>query len=824
MKEKYDIIGMSCSACSAHVDKAVRKVTGVNDVNVNLLSNSMTVSYDETQTNSAVIIKAVEDAGYKALLTNQTTIQKDKKENTLNQKKQSLIFSFLFLIPLFYISMGHMIGMPLPTFLLGNENMMIFALTQLFLTLPIIYINRGYYQRGFKALTHKSPNMDSLIAIGSGAATIYSIYAIFMMGYDLGHGNMSEAHHYMMQLYFESAGMILTLISLGKYLESKSKKKTSEAIEKLMDLKPATATLLIDHQEVIVPIEQVQVGQIVVVKAGQSIPVDGEIIKGSTSIDESMLTGESLPVDKTVGHQVIGATMNIDGYIQVKVTHTNQDTVLSQIIQLVENASSSKAPIAKMADKISGIFVPTVIMISLITFIIWLLIGQTFHFALTCAIAVLVISCPCALGLATPTAIMVGTGKGAELGILIKSAEKLEMLSHSDIIVLDKTGTMTKGKPQVVDVISVDCDENDLLRYAATIETASQHPLAKAVVHYVKEKHINFEDIESFEMIQGQGLKGQYCHKVILSGNKRLMEENHIDLSMVEEKAQRLASLGKTPLYYAYDQKLIGMIVVSDVLKETTKEAIEKLKEMNLKVYMLTGDNALTAKAIGNGLNIETIAEVLPQDKEKHIRTLQDEGHQVIMVGDGINDAPALMKADVGIAMTSGTDIAMDSADIVLMKNDLHDVVVSLELSRAVIQNIKENLFWAFFYNIIGIPIAAGLFYTINGWLLDPMYGAAAMSLSSVFVVSNALRLRFFKPNVMKKRKEEKKMKVMSIEGMMCAHCQAHVEKALNAIEGVHATVDLKNKCANIELTKDVKDQDLIQAVEDAGYTVKGIH
>ena len=822
MKEKYDIIGMSCSACSARIDKDVRKVSGVKDVNVNLLSNSMVVEYDENLVDSHVIMQTVEDAGYKALPFHQNEVKENKQEDALDQKKKSVILSFVFLLPLFYISMGHMMNMPLPTFLLGHENMMIFALTQLFLTLPILYINRGYFQRGFHSLWKRSPNMDSLIALGSAAATIYSIYAIFMMGYDLGHGNMNEAHQYMMQLYFESAGMILTLISLGKYLESRSKKKTSEAIEKLMNLMPATATLLIDNQETVVPIEQVQVGDIVVVKAGQSIPLDGEIIKGQTSIDESMLTGESLPVDKTIGAKVIGATMNIDGYIQVRVTHTNQDTVLSQIIQLVEDASSSKAPIAKLADKISGIFVPTVIVISLITFITWLAVGQTFHFALTCAIAVLVISCPCALGLATPTAIMVGTGKGAQLGILVKSAEKLELLSHSDTIVLDKTGTLTQGKPQVVEIIPVDCDEEELLQLAGTIETASQHPLAKAIVNYVKERKIVYNEIESFEMIQGQGLKGIYNDKVLLSGNKRLMEENHIDLSMVYEKSQELARQGKTPLYYAYNQKIIGMIVVSDVLKPTTKQAIEKLIDMNLKVYMLTGDNALTAKAIGDELNIETIAEVLPQDKEKHVRILQEQGHKVVMVGDGINDAPALMRADVGIAMTSGTDIAMDSADIVLMKNDINDVVTSLELSHAVIKNIKENLFWAFFYNVIGIPIATGLFYPINGWLLDPMFGAAAMSLSSVFVVSNALRLRFFKPHQIKKRKDDKKMKVMNIEGMMCAHCQAHVEKALNDIEGVQARVDLKNKCANIELSKDVNDQTLIKAVEDAGYTVKG--
>ncbi|WP_368275518.1 heavy metal translocating P-type ATPase [Coprobacillus cateniformis] len=822
MKRKYDIIGMTCSACSAHIDKAIRHIDGIQSVNVNLLSNFMVVEFDEDKVNDALIMKTVEEAGYKAM-PEKTEVQQTTQNESIDEKKKSLILSFVFLIPLFYISMGHMMGAPLPDILLGHENMMVFALTQLFLTLPIMYINRGYFQRGFKSLWHKSPNMDTLIAIGSAAAAIYSIYAIFMMGYDLGHGNMNEAHQYMMQLYFESAGMILTLISLGKYLESRSKKKTSEAIEKLMNLMPSTATVLIDGQEVVVAIEDVQIGDIVIVKSGQSIPVDGVIIKGQTSIDESMITGESLPVDKSVDDKIIGATMNVEGYIQVKVTHTSGDTTLSKIIQLVEDASSSKAPIAKLADQISGIFVPIVMVISLLTFIGWITLGaQTFHFALTCAIAVLVISCPCALGLATPTAIMVGTGKGAQLGILIKSAENLELLSKADSIVLDKTGTITKGKPQVTDIYPQHISETELLKTAAAIENASQHPLAKAIVEYVQQMDLTFQTVDSFEMVQGQGLIGKLNGKTLLSGNKRMMEEHGIDLSDVYETSQKLASFGKTPLYYALDEQLIGMIVVSDVLKETSQQAIQSLRDMNLSVYMLTGDNALTAKALGDKLGIEVIAEVLPQDKEKHIRDLQAQGRTVIMVGDGINDAPALMRADVGIAMTSGTDIAIDSADLVLMKNDLQDVVHSIELSHAVIRNIKENLFWAFFYNVIGIPIAAGLFYPFFGWLLDPMFGAAAMSLSSVFVVSNALRLRFFKPKQTIRKKERKMMKKMNIEGMMCAHCQAHVEKALNGIDGVKATVDLKNNCANIELDHDVEETVLTKAVEDAGYKVVG--
>lgn len=825
MKQKYDVMGMTCSACSAHVDKAVRHLDGVQDVNVNLLSNCMVVDYDENKVNDAMIKKAVEDAGYKAALETQS-VQAQKQEETVDDKKKSLILSFAFLIPLFYISMGHMMGAPLPSFLVGESNMMVFALTQLFLTLPVMYINRGYFQRGFKSLWHRSPNMDTLIAMGSLAAAIYSIYAIFMMGYDLGHGQIHQAHQYMMQLYFESAAMILTLISLGKYLESRSKKKTTEAIEKLIHLMPSVATILKDGQEKEVAIEDVQVGDIVVVKSGQSIPLDGVIIDGQTSIDESMITGESLPVDKTINDRVIGATMNVEGYIQVQVTHTSQEATLSQIIELVEEASSSKAPIAKLADRISGIFVPIVIVISLVTFILWMTLGQqTFHFALTCAIAVLVISCPCALGLATPTAIMVGTGKGAQLGILIKSAENLELLSKAQSIILDKTGTITQGKPQVTQIEALHMSEDELLTLAASIENSSQHPLAKAIVAYAKEKKISLQKVEQFEMLSGKGLKGWIHGKMILSGNQRLMKEHDIDLSPVEALAQQLSNHGKTPLYYAYDGQIIGLIVVSDVLKQTSAKAIEQLKAMGLSVYMLTGDNRLTANAIGKELGIQVIAEVLPQDKEKHIRDLQAQNQRVIMVGDGINDAPALMRADVGIAMTSGTDIAMDSADIVLMKNDLLDVVNAIELSHAVLKNIKENLFWAFFYNVIGIPIAAGLFYPFFGWLLDPMFGAAAMSLSSVFVVSNALRLRFFKPkyqNQIKKQEVNQMEKKMNIEGMMCPHCQKHVSQALNSIEGVKATVDLENHCAYLQLDHDIEESLLVKAVEDAGYSVKG--
>lgn len=827
MKKKYDVIGMTCSACSAHVDKAVRGLDGVDDVNVNLLQNSMTVEFDESKISENQIFEAVDKAGYKAQNIGEkqvSNVQEDENEH----KKKNLILSFIFLIPLFYISMGHMMNWPLPSILLGHENMMIFVLVQLCLVVPIMFINRGYYIRGFKTLFNRSPNMDSLIALGSSAAFLYSLYATFMMAYYLGRMDMDMTHHYMMQLYFESAGMILTLISLGKYLESRSKQKTSEAIEKLMKLMPSTAIVLKEGKEVEVAIEDVQIGDVVIVKPGNNIPLDGKIIQGHGSINEAMITGESLPVDKTVGDQVIGSTNNLDGYMQVEVSHASNDTTLSKIIRLVEEAGASKAPIAKLADKISGVFVPTVITIAIITFILWLTLGnKDFHFALNCAISVLVISCPCALGLATPTAIMVGTGKGANLGILVKSAQHLEELSKCDTIVLDKTGTLTEGKPQVTEVYPIGVSENDLLKYAGSIEQYSKHPLAKAIHSYVLEQGISIDSLDHFEMKQGLGLVGNLKGEILLSGNRRLMEENGVDLSSIEDLYKELSSKGKTPLFYSYAGQLIGLIVVSDVLKQTSKHAIDCLKDMNMNIYMLTGDNQLTANAIADELGIEAIGEVLPQDKEKHVRKLQEKGHRVIMVGDGINDAPALVRSDVGIAMTSGIDIAIESADIVLMKNDLQDVVVAYELSKATIKNIKENLFWAFFYNVIGIPVAAGAFYSIFGWLLDPMYGAAAMSLSSVFVVSNALRLRFFKPKhqIIKiqenRKKEEKKMKKVLVEGMMCEHCKAHVEKALNAIDGIQATVDLEKNCAFVEGEAD--EATLKQAIEEAGYTYKGI-
>ena len=822
MKKKYDVIGMSCSACSAHVEKAVSSLSGVNEVHVNLLTHSMYVDYNENEITDLDIISSVEKAGYFAKLQNETI--QEQKQDDLKEKKTSLIYSFIFLIPLFYISMSHMMGFPLPGLLTKNEGLIIYALLQLYLVIPILFINRHYFIRGFKAFINKSPNMDTLISMGSFFAFLYSSYALFMMAYYSGLGQYEHVHNFMMKLYFESSGIILTLNSFGKYLEAKYKKKTSEAIEKLMGLMPSTATILKDGQEVVVSIDDLKINDILVVKSGQIIPMDGVIVKGDCCVDESMITGESLPVDKTLGDFVIGATVNFEGYIHVQITKTKDNATLSKIIQLVEDASSSKAPIATLADYISGIFVPSVLVISLITFVLWMTIGkQSFHFAFTCAISVLVISCPCALGLATPTAIMVGTGKGANLGILIKSAEQLEMLCKCDTIVLDKTGTITKGELQVTHVYPLDCSKEELLSSAAMLENCSSHPIAKSIMNYIQKHNVNIEECDSFESLMGKGIVAKKDQNIYITGNKQLMDEYHIDISKAVNLSDSLASQGKTPLYYAKDGQFLGIIVVSDVIKDTSAQAIQFLKKQGLDVYMLSGDHQLTASYIGKQLDIHAIGEVLPQDKEKHIRLLKEQGHKVIMVGDGINDAPALMKADVGIAMTSGSDIAIESADIVLMKNDLMDVVTSIELSHSVIKNIKENLFWAFFYNIIGIPFAAGLFYPIFRVLLNPMFGAAAMSLSSVFVVSNALRLRLFKPKYKIEKKEKTVMKkVMKIEGMMCKRCEAHVSKALNAIDGIEARVVLEENCAYIESERDIDEALLTHVIVEEGYEVLG--
>ena len=807
---------MTCSACSAHVEKSVKKLPGIHTVNVNLLQNSMVVEYEEQTLTDDEIIKAVEQGGYGAKIhgSEKTNVSAENiAQSEMNSMKKRLIWSFVFLVPLFYISMGHMMGMPLPTILLGHENIMSFALTQLFLTLPILYLNRKYFSVGFKALWNRSPNMDSLIALGSSAAFCYSVIAIYAMGYYMGHGDMITAHSYAMEFYFESSGMILTLITVGKYMETRSKGKTSEAITKLLDLAPKKATVLKDGREMEIAVEEVQKGDIIVVRPG-----------------------ESIPVEKKVGDTVIGATVNKTGYFQFKAEKVGSDTTLSQIISLVEEASASKAPIAKLADKVSGIFVPVVICIAVLTTAIWLLLGYSFSFALSIGIAVLVISCPCALGLATPTAIMVGTGKGAENGILIKSAESLEIAHKIDTIILDKTGTVTEGKPKVTDVILAEgVFENKLLKNAAAVEQLSEHPLSEAIVNYVNQKNITVSNGENFSAIAGQGVKATVLGKEIFAGNLKMMKEQGIAENVIFEKGESLAEQGKTPLYFAEDKKLLGVIAVADVVKPTSKQAIAEFRNMGIDVVMLTGDNKRTAEAIGKQMNLtKVVAEVLPQDKEKEVRRIQQQGKKVAMIGDGINDAPALARADVGVAIGAGTDVAIESADIVLMKSDLLDGVAAIQLSRAVIRNIKQNLFWAFFYNVIGIPLAAGIFFTTLGWKLNPMFAAAAMSCSSVFVVTNALRLKLFQPdfrkgktienNIIEKQKEYKEeikmKKVLTIEGMMCGHCTGRVEQALNALQGVKAEVSLDDKTATVIATEDLSEEILVKAVTDAGYTV----
>ena len=866
MKEKYNIGGMTCSACSAHIEKSIKKLNGIKDVNVNLLQNNMTVEYDESLINSNDIIKTIDKSGYSAWLPNTVNVSKNTSEDeTINEMKEMelrLKISILFMIPLMYISMGHMVNLPLPKFLTGIENSISFALTQMLLVLPVMYVNRKFYIGGFKSLFNRSPNMDSLIAIGSGAAFAYGVFAIYRMGYGLGNGDLQLVMRYQKDLYFESASMILTLITLGKFLEARAKGKTSDAIKKLIDLSPKTAIVERNNIETEIPVEEVLKDDIIIVKPGFHIPVDGEIIEGNTAIDESALTGESIPVEKKVGDKVLSATVNKNGYIKFRATKIGDDTTLAQIIKLVEEASGTKAPIAKLADKVSGIFVPVVIFISIITIVVWLFLGASLEFAISCGISVLVISCPCALGLATPTAIMVGTGKGAENGILIKSAEALERAHETQVVVLDKTGTITEGKPRVTDIVTMNnISEEELLSIAASLEKKSEHPLADAIIDYANEKKIPYKNVDNFKNEPGKGITGRIENIDYFAGNFKLMKSNNIEIddnNEVLDIEDRFAIQGKTPLYFMKNRDIIGIIAVADTIKSTSKQAIEEFHKMKIEVVMLTGDNQKTANAIKKQIGMDKmISDVMPQDKEKEIRNLQ-KTNKVTMIGDGINDAPALKRADVGIAIGSGTDIAIESADIVLMKDDLLDGVSAIQLSKAVIKNIKQNLFWAFFYNVLGIPLAAGCFYKVFGIKLSPMFGAAAMSMSSVFVVSNALRLKFFKPsfvnnnintpnnkiNISKnkvnnidlvenkvtnitinnKSKEDKIMKkIMIIDGMTCGHCKGRVEDALNKIDGVTATVDLDQKSAYVNLSKDIDDEILKKVITDVGYEVKEI-
>ena len=831
-KEKFDIQGMTCSSCSAHVENAVKKLEGVKNVNVNLLSNNMMVDYDEKIINNEQIIQAVQKAGYGASLEN-TNNKKEDKQNRVNETiknmKKRLIISICFLIPLMYLAMHHMlyewVGLPIPKIVNntfhGNENALKFALTQFFILLPIIYVNRNYFIIGFKRLFKGKPNMDSLIAIGSTASTIYGIFAIYMIWSGLGNNDLNIVERYSHDIYFESAGTILTLITLGKYLETKSKGKTSDAISKLINLAPKTATVIREGKELEINTEEIVTGDIIAIKPGGNIPVDGKVIQGSTAIDQSSITGESIPVEKSVGDNVISGTINKNGYIQIEATKVGENTTLSQIIKLVEEASNSKAPISKIADKVSGVFVPVVILIAVIATIIWILVGQSFEFSLTIGIAVLVISCPCALGLATPVAIMVGTGKGAENGILIKSAESLETLHLVDTVVLDKTGTITEGKPKVTDIVSN--NQEELLKVAGSLEQNSEHPLALAIMDRVKEQSINIYEVKNFKATSGRGVKGTINGNIYLGGNLAYIEENNIGVNSIAKECEELLKEGKTVLYFANESNMIGAIAVADTIKETSNKAIRELKERNIEVVMITGDNKQVAETIGKKLEIDNvISEVLPQDKEKEVEKLQKQGKKVAFIGDGINDSPALVKADVGIAIGSGTDIAIESADVVLIKNSLLDSVTAIDLSKAVIRNIKINLFWAFFYNIIGIPVAAGVFYNSLGLKLNPMIGALAMSLSSVCVVTNALRLRRFKS----KFREEKNMskKIIEIEGMQCNHCKMSVEKALNSLQGVtNVEVSLENKNAKIDADSSVQDNKIKEVIEQTGFKVKNI-
>ena len=883
MKERFDVAGMTCSACSSHVEKSVGKLTGVENVSVNLLTNSMQVEFDENKLDTAGIIKAVEDAGYGAAVKDghaksgtKTSGQSDSQENSglsaveqnVKNMKKRLIVSLIFWIPLMYVSMGHMIyqwlNIPMPpftmNFLHGNENAITYAFTQFLLLLPILIANQKYFKNGFKTLWHRSPNMDSLIAIGAGAAILYGIFAIYRIGYAMGHGDMMVVHQYAHDLYFESAGTILTLITIGKYLETKSKGKTSEAITKLLNLAPKTVTVVRDGVEQVVDAADVEKGEIFLVKPGESVAVDGIVLEGKSSFDESAITGESIPVPKQEGDTIVSASINKSGLIRAKATKVGEDTTIAQIIRLVEEASSSKAPIAKMADKIAGVFVSAVITIALITGVIWLISGATFEFAMSTAIAVLVISCPCALGLATPVAIMVGTGKGAENGILIKSGDALETAHQIDTVVLDKTGTITQGKPVVTDIICAagkNADKTQLLQIAGSLEKGSEHPLAEAIVNYCVTNNISLEKVTDFNALFGKGIEGTVSGTHYYAGNEKMMEEKGISLSTEQKnQIQALAKQGRTPLLFADEKQFLGIVAVADVVKPTSKEAVQKFRDYGIHVIMLTGDNEVTAQAIKEQVGIdEVIAGVLPTQKEEKISALKQAGHKVAMIGDGVNDAPALASADVGIAIGAGTDVAIESADIVLMKNDLLDAVGAVKLSKAVIRNIKENLFWAFFYNSIGIPLAAGVLYPLFQIKLNPMFGAAAMSLSSVCVVSNALRLRWVKLHDAKKTQSEPHQDVaastiadinqhnaldnnikstnndkgestmtttISIEGMMCAHCQAHVEKALKEVAGVtEVTVSLENK--NAVVTGDASVEALKQAVVDAGYEVTDV-
>ena len=891
-----------------------QKLDGVSGANVNLMTNSMKVNFDENIVDDEKIIGAVEKIGYGVSPAGEKTKSEDRPVDDREKAlKNRLISSSIFMLILMYISMGHMVHLPTPGIFHGREGAIIFAFSQFLLALPVVYINRDFYISGFKGLKNRAPNMDSLVAIGSLAALVYGIFAIYMMAYGFGQGDMELVDAYRHNLYFESSAMILTLITVGKYLEEKSKNKTRSSLANLMDLAPKMATVIEDGEEVVKNIEDVRVGDILLVRPGESVAVDGKVIEGASSLDESAVTGESIPVQKSVGDKVISASINTTGSFKFQAEKVGEDTTISQIIKLVDEANQSKAPIAKLADEIAGVFVPAVLIIAALTFVVWMALGYGFENALNFAISVLVISCPCALGLATPVSIMVATGKSADFGLLFKNAEVLENLHKIDVIVMDKTGTITEGKPILTDIVT-DLDEENFLKIAGSIEKNSQHPLASAIINYAQENDIDLEEITNFNSVSGRGLNGEIAGNKYLAGNIEYMLEENIDLKDFKSKAEELAGEGKTSMYFANENEVLGIISVKDLPKKSSRDAIKLLRDMGKKIIMLTGDNEKTAEAIADEIGVdETLAGLLPQDKNKEIDKIQKSGKKVLMIGDGINDAPSLAKADIGMAIGHGTDVAIESSDVVLMRSDLLDVVSALELSKATIKNIKQNLFWAFFYNTIGIPLAAGLLFPAFGIKLSPMFAALAMSLSSVFVVNNALRLRRFKPRGVKRSLEEAKPsnekeivkeenlieknekrtkikvegmtcghcekrvadalektgkakdvvashenssvefigqglrpeeienaieeagykiiknkgednmeKILNVEGMSCNHCTASVKKALEGLDGVkEADVSLEGKNARVELDKDVADEALVKAVEDAGYTAK---
>ena len=853
-KERFTITGMTCSACSARVEQAVRKLAGTEEVSVNLLTNSLQLRYDEQQTNPAAIIAAVEAAGYGASVKGAKAEQPAPAEDPLQrhaaEMRSRLIWSVAFLLPTLYISMhglfAQLFGLPVPalvrTVFDGPENAITFAFAQLLLVLPIMYLNRHYYIAGFRNLFHGAPNMDSLVGMGSMAAAAFGVFAIFRMSWGFGHGDLALVAAYGKNLYLESAGMIVTLITVGKYLEARAKGQTGQALEKLMRLAPQQATVVRGGKECVVPVEQLAVGDEVVVRPGERIPADGTVVSGETTLDESAITGEPMPALKRAGDRVTSGAMNQRGAIHFRAERVGEETTIRQIIRLVDEASASKAPIARMADKIAGVFVPAVILIALAAGGIWLALGASVEFAFSIAICVLVISCPCSLGLATPVAIMVGTGKGAENGILIKSGEALETLASVDTVVMDKTGTITEGRPRITSVIPLGIPREELLAIAAGLEAGSEHPLAAAVLSVAAEEGVSPRAMTGFAAALGRGVEARADGHVYLAGNERLMAERGIGLAPVREKLDALAAAGATPLLFAADDRLIGLLGASDEPKATSREAIERFHALGLSVVMLTGDNERTAEAMRSRMGIErAIAGVLPEHKAAHVKELQAAGHRVAMIGDGINDAPALARADVGIAIGAGTDIAIDSADAVLMKSDLLDAVNAVRLARAVLRNIKENLFWALIYNVVCIPLAAGVLYPALGVKLSPVIGAATMSLSSVCVVLNALRLRFFRPvhaaaetgerreaaemiHDAKEKKEGSMMeKTLKIKGMMCAHCQQHVHDALSKMAGVtNVTVDLAGGSASVEATREIPQQEFAQVIADAGYELVG--